>query len=416
MRRISIILTTLLLLPSLFLSATNVQTGGNVNVDQPKKGNLYLVGGKVNVHAKIGGDLIAAGGKVYINDTLAEDALILGGQTEISGYTGGDVRVVSGKLIISGNIAGDLNVTGGQVTILSNVVIGGDLLVAGGKVNLEGKVMGSVNIAGGELHLTGDINGDLEAYGGKLYLNGTIKGHSKIAAEHINLDDKCIFAGDVTYWTKHRNHLNFTNHLSAGAAAHFDKKLMPVFYKQQWKQNMYRISSGYWVFRLSSNFLLVFLLLAFFDKTFNRYSGHLQANLGKSLGLGSLLLLLVPLVSGLAMVTIIGIPVGVIGFGLFAGMVSISQVLPAVLGAYALRDHQHANWNRGALFLIAGGFYLGLQFVSRFTFLGSIVQFVAAAIALGFVYMILRKKLTVEPVVASTPESGEPKAGDQDFV
>lgn len=416
MKKISIILTTLLLLPSLFLSATNVQTGGNINVDQPQKGNLYLIGGKVNVQAKIGGDLIVAGGKLHISDTLAEDALILSGQTEISGYSGGDVRVVSGKLIISGNIAGDLNVTGGEVTILSNVVIGGDLLVAGGKVNLEGTVMGSVNIAGGKLDLTGNINGDLEAYGGKLYLNGAIKGHSKIAAEHIDLADKCIFAGDVYYWTKHRNHLDFNNHLSSGASAHFDKHLMPVFYKQQWKQNLYRISSGYWVFRLSSNLLLAFLLLAFFDKTFNHYSGQIQANLGKSLGLGSLLLLLVPMISGLAMVTIIGIPVGVIGFGLFAGMVSLSQVLPAVLGAYALRERQQANWNRGALFLITSGLYLGLQFVGKISFLGSIIQFVAAAIALGFVYMILRKKLTVEPAVAPTFESGEPKSGDQDFV
>jgi uncharacterized membrane protein YfcA len=96
-------------------------------------------------------------------------------------------------------------------------------------------------------------------------------------------------------------------------------------------------------------------------------------------------------------------------------MVSLSQVLPAVLGAYAFRTYRNADWNRGMLFIIAAGFYLGLQFVGRFPLIGSMVQFVAAAISIGFVYMILRKKIDLEPAAAPVAPTGK-EGGDQDFV
>lgn len=392
MEKLGKVLWGLMLLP-LSLLAGNIQTGGTVTVGKPANGNTYIAGGNITVNSPIYGDLVLAGGKVQLHDSLSEDALIAGGSIFINGFTGGDVRVVGGELHLNGVINGDLNVTGGEVFIGSDAIIGGEVLLAGGKITLLGRVQGSVVVASGRFDFKGTIQGDLEARGGNLQLDGRVEGKSKLAAESIRLGTQAYFGGDVHYWTGRHRPVDFSDHLKAGASATFDEQLKLPVTQREWRVLNRRITTGAGVFSLLSNLILGLLLLAFFHPYFEKYAPALRPNLSPALGRGSLLLIGLPLLSGLAMITILGIPLGVIGFGIFAGAVSVAKILPAIWAAYWLKQQRQADWNRGKLLLVAMGMLLALQLVGRISFIGSLLQFVAAAIGLGFVYLTLRGKV-----------------------
>jgi cytoskeletal protein CcmA (bactofilin family) len=396
--------------------ASDVKTGNKVTLSTDSPNNIYIAAGEVNVNANVAGDLVAAGGEIRINGITQQDVLLTGGKVSIDAQSEGDVRVMGGEIEITQNIKGDLTITGGKISIDKGVTIGGDLIIVGGEVNLFGDVKGRVFIAGGKFFLNGNVEGGIEAKTGFLEINGRINGECELAAQKLILNSHAFFGGNVKYWTKQHSP-SFDGKLASGAKATYDSSLKPDWLDWEYKAGdlSQKVKRGVGFFQVFSGLLMTLLLIAFGDKLFTRYAGQASKNAGPAFGLGMLLLFGIPILSGIAFITIIGIPVGVVGMGAYGIMLSMSTALPSVIAAYEWRKLKDQNWTKGGVTLVAVGIFLGLRLASRIPVFGSLLSFIAAAVAFGYIYMIIRKKIDVDATAAAKSDDEDHKDGE-DFV
>lgn len=414
MKKTGTLLLSFLLLNLGIAGASDVKTGAKVTLSQDAPNNVYIAAGEVTVNAKVNGDLVSAGGEIRINGTTQQDVLLAGGEIRLNAQSEGDVRILGGKVRVTQNVKGDLTVMGGEISIDEGVSIGGDLIIMGGKVELNGHVQGKVHLASGEFEMDGTVEGGVETQTGVMKINGRINGESKIAAQKLILGSSAFFGGNLQYWVK-QDRPNFDGKLADGVSATYTSSLEPDWADWEYKLSnvSHKVKKGIGFFQVFSGLLMTFLLIAFGDKLFSRYAGRASQNMGPAFGLGAMLLFGIPILSGLACVTLIGIPVGVVGMGVYGIMMSMSVALPAVIAAYEWRKIKGQEWSRGGVTLVAIGIFLGLRLVSHFPFFGWIIGFTAAAIAFGYIYMIIRKK--IGPAEPATHASDEDKDGE-DFV
>ncbi|WP_226004810.1 bactofilin family protein [Natrinema salinisoli] len=132
------------------------------------------------------------------------------GQTD--GQTGGTVVVdegetvdsleaFGGSVVVRGTVTGDVSAVGGDVRIEQTGSVGGDIDAAGGSVTIAGTVDGDVNVGAGSLTVaeSGTVGGTLMAGVGSATIDGTIEGDAEIGAETIRLGETASIAGDLRY-------------------------------------------------------------------------------------------------------------------------------------------------------------------------------------------------------------------------
>jgi hypothetical protein len=131
---------------------------------------------------------------------------------QTDGQTGGTIVVQEGKtvdsleafggsVVVRGTVTGDVSAVGGDVRIERTGEVGGDLEAAGGSVTIAGTVDGDADVGAGSLTVTesGTIGGTLMAGVGSATIDGTIEGDAEIGAETIRLGESASIAGDLRY-------------------------------------------------------------------------------------------------------------------------------------------------------------------------------------------------------------------------
>ncbi|MBX2927601.1 MAG: polymer-forming cytoskeletal protein [Saprospiraceae bacterium] len=379
------------------LAASGIQSGKDVIIDEPVNKNITVAGGTIRVEAPIGGDLICAGGEIRINNTVGQDILAAGGDIQLNKAGGQDVRLIGGKVRVSDNVPGDLVITGGEIFIEAGVTIGGDLIVAGGKVMMEGTVKGNADVMAGELFLSGMVEGELNAKGGRIDVDGQVKGVSKIAADHIHLGSTARFGGDVSYWSK-SGAVDFGSALAGSATATFTEslKMKHTEWKQKSRLLQKRLAPAVIAYRIAAGALIIGFLTAFFSGFFARHAGGLRRKTGAYMGVGTLYLIGIPVLAGIAAATIIGIPAAVALGGVYSASIAVAGALTAVVAAHELSNRLGRNWSKGQFFWASTGIFIVLKVLGAVPFFGSLAVFVLTAVAFGYVIQIMRGKVKPE--------------------
>ncbi|ELY65531.1 hypothetical protein [Natrinema versiforme] len=117
------------------------------------------------------------------------------------GETVDSLEAFGGSVIVRGTVTGDVSAVGGDVRIETTGEVGGDLEAAGGSVTIAGSVDGDVEIGAGSLTITesGTVGDSLMAGVGSATIDGTIEGDAEIGAETIRLGESASIAGDLRY-------------------------------------------------------------------------------------------------------------------------------------------------------------------------------------------------------------------------
>lgn len=300
----------LLLALPLFASAAVFHAGDQISLPATPavNDNVYAAGGSITSPGPIQGDLYAGGGTILVHGIVSGDVVVGGGTVTVTGGVGGDVR------------AG-----GGTITIQSAVQ--GDLLVGGGLVRVDGSVGKDVVIGGGDVYINGPIGGDVE-----------------VKADKITLGPQTRIAGTFTY-TSPREAVLEQGATVAGEVVFTQradkdgvKGLLAAF-----------VSVATFVFLLT--FALGALIFVFF---FKRYSHEVVDNAFAGplleLGRGLLVLIVTPVLSVLLLVTIVGIPLGLLGLMLYAALVIFSWLMsPVLIGSLVYKwvtksSHYEVSW------------------------------------------------------------------------
>ncbi len=369
MKKIFAVLSlSLFFLPAIVSAETVLRTGDSISVgaDQTVDGDYYVsVGpiGKTTMSGQVMGDMYALGGSVTVNGVIHEDLSLLAGVAQLHASVTDDVRIVAGETIIAEDIGGDLLVLGNTLQILSSAKVAGNLYFFGESATIEGEVEGSVLGSYGYLRIDGAIKDDVD-----------VNIHSE-----LTLGSKAVVEGSLTY-SGRKDYVRSPNAVVEGEVQKRDKPavstqeharglLLPIFI------SLFATLSAYLVFRRELERVVV--------NIDNRLYLHVLLGLG--------VLLIMPIVSVLLMVSVLGFLVGAFMMAVTIALLLAGYIISSVVcGAY-LAKFITKSFQVSFVWIIAGAVvFYGMMFIPV---IGQIVFLLIFTMSIGLLVNKLYRSL-----------------------
>ncbi|WP_254768109.1 bactofilin family protein [Salinilacihabitans rarus] len=299
------------------------------------------------------------------------------------GETSDGIEGVAGSIVVRGTVSGDVAGVAGTVHVAEGGTVDGAVEVAAGSVRVDGTVTGDVSAGAGHVEVgeTARIGGDLAVGAGYLSVDGAVDGDVRAGAETIVLGPNADVAGEFRYDAG-----EFTEDpaASVGGGVVHDASLggngvgtVEVFTVPPW------LVTGY---ELVASLLLGAVLLAVFPSFSSGVASRVADDPVTSGGVGVLTLIGVPVALVLVALTVVGIPLTVLGAFGFALAVWVAVVYGQyAVGAWALGLADRENrWLALAVGLV------GFAVLGAVPFLGGLLEFVAFLLGLGALALGLR--------------------------
>lgn len=288
---------------------------------------------------------------------------------------------------IEAPIPDDVIASGGSVTVSAPV---DSLTVAGGVVTVDAPVRGDVVAAGGTLIINGDVGGKVIAAGGEIELNGNATnalitgGTVRIGRDTVIRRDAVISAGDVTNAGSVLRNLTvssetFNNTGTAGNVTYEEREpTSPV--------------PGLFSVLAAIGFLILgLLLIRFFPDPFAAVVRQVEGSPVVLAVVGFFAIIISAIILLIVAVTIIGLPLALVGGLLFI----VALMLSSLFVAYALGDviASRTGWRPGRAGIFILGFVI-LQILIFIPLLGTIVYVIAVSLGYGGLLYALRGACT----------------------
>lgn len=312
-----ILMLSTLVLPFV-TSAGTTRTGATVDVGQAERitGDFNAAAGDITLAGTITGDANVAGRKIDVPGTVEGSLNVFGGSVTISGNVRHSARIVAGQVDVTGNIAGDLIVAGGSVTIPSQARIAGDLIVTGGTVDFRGTVAGRVIVRVSNVTIGGTVTGDAD-----------------VSASSIDVLAPAKIGGDLTYDSASTADVApnavVTGTTTQNKPLAFGGASRNIF--NPWLRVVWALLAGVVVVALAPR------LMSAVGKSGRRIL--------PAFGIGIVSLIVVPILAFLLMITVIGLPVGLIFLAAFLIALYLSQV---IVGTMLGRLILSGRWDDGS--------------------------------------------------------------------
>lgn len=361
-------------------SAAIFKTGEEEIISQPVNDNLYIAGGTITIDEIVKGDLMAVGGVITINDTIFEDLTVAGGDILINSYIGDDAKIFGKHISILKSINGDLIVCGAFIQIDKNVIINGDLIICGGVCVMNGTVNGNITFLGGRFSFNGIVMGDVDIKADKLKMNGAVKGNSILVSNTITLDQETEFYDNVEYWQKNGK-VSFDPYMMIGLAT-YNEELELYAGEVNWKYFGLGIIT-FWILHVLSVWLTIILLVFLFSKTFTKAGELINHTYLRNFGYGMLYFIGVPLLAMFALVTVIGIPIGIVLFHLFLFSLLFAYSITSIVVAQGINVRYKKDWSKWKIIFVSAIIFPIMKLIVLIPFIGLLVIMVVIGMAFG---------------------------------
>lgn len=361
-KKISIILAVAVLLPLTGVAAS-IQVGEEYTLPKAEKvfDNLYIGSGNAVVAGDISGDLVIAGGSILVTGNVAEDILAAGGTINLLGAVADDIRIAGGQITIGSTVGGDALIGGGQVQIVSGSRINGDLIITGGRVVVDGEVKGAIKIFGGEVDLNNALASSVEVSAGQLRLGegATIAGDVYYRGEkEAIMAEGAVIRGKYTF-----------EQIDFGRKGMATRSLFEGFRAMRFGLTLVTALILFWLAREKMQLLV------------NRIFGNFPRELLRGVITGITL----PIVSVIAMLTLVGIPLGIMGLLVYTLIAMLSCLMSGVvLGVWIkkviLRKGDELSW-----ISVAGG-VVAITLLGLIPVIGWLVSMIIVLATSGAMY------------------------------
>jgi hypothetical protein len=352
-------------------SGTDVTIESGETVDS----DLYLFGSNITINGTVNGDVIAFGQNITVSGTI-DGSLTAAGQTiRINGKISRGVRAAGQTINVGGSIGRDLVVGGMDVNVTGSGKIGGDLVI-GAQTSL----------------IAGSITGNIKASTSNITISGSVGGSVEITGQEVTLASSANIKGNLTYTST--NSANIQSGATIGGKTSHQQP-------QQAEPSRNLVAFG--IFGAMVGRILAFLMLlvvgiiliVIIPKKMSILSSSLRGSPLSTLGWGALLLFVTPIAAIIVMLTIIGLPLGIIGLALWGIALYLSEIPVALLIGWLILRYNRDIGNRG---IMIGAFALGLFILSLLTaipIIGWIIWLFAAMFGLGTLISSARRNTPI---------------------
>jgi len=289
--------------------------------------------------------MLAAHRDVVVRDSIEGDLMAAGGNVRFTGTVGGDVLAAGGTQVLGGTVAGSVRAAGGYVLV--GTVADRNITAVGGTVAVDRRAR----------------------IGGNAYLAG---GTVLVEAGRLELGPDAAIEGDLRY------RLGRGQEATVHPNARVDGAVLTLPARRLgWVPWALRI---YWV----AAFLVAgAVIVAMFPVLMLAGDVRVRARPLASVGMGILLLLLVPAVLAAIAITVLGIPLALIGAALYAVSVYLAPVVVALWLGRILLSRSSTYPDRGELVgaFLLGGVIIGL--LGLVPYAGAVILLLATIVGLG---------------------------------
>ena len=287
-----------------------------------------------------------------------------------------DLQAFAGTVIVRGTVDGDLTAFTGNVFVDGEV--NGDLTAFSGNVRINGTVTGDVSAAGGNVFLAngGRVDGQFQASAGNVVVEGEIGEDARLGASTITVGPTAAVGGDLAY----DGNLTLSEEARISGEVRQDDDLGI--------QGPLVPSWVGWAYGLLANLLLGAVALLVFPAFSTRLADRAASDPLRSAGAGLLLLVGIPVLLVLLFVSLIGIPLGLVGMLVYGLLLWLGYVY----GAFAVGSWLLSLADAGSRWLALVVGVLAVSVVGLIPILGGLVQFAVLLLGLGALGLGLRHR------------------------
>lgn len=316
------------------------------------------------------------------------DYFAFGPHVEISGTVHGDVYAAGGEVLVDGVVDGDLIVAGGEVRVSGEITQ--DVRLAGGTVTLSGKIHRNATIAGGDVHLTDSshLKGNAVIGAGNLLLGGSIDGDLAVAAVALRLTSRASVGKNIIYWSDDEPSIDE----GATVLGTVTRRHIPeVFKGEEAKRGLAGMKLVGGMVSFASTLLLGLLLLRIYPVFTSRVASKIQEQPWVVLGVGGALLFGVPMLIVVCMVSVLGIPIGLMLGAMYVVTLYLGRVFVMLWFGQRLLRLVSDSYSAIRAFVTGLVAYFILALVP---FVGGMITMLTIAIGFGAILMT-KKELVV---------------------
>ncbi len=334
-------------------------------------------------------DVMVAGAMLSGTPEVKGDSFIVGSTIDLKGKYGDDLNVAGSQVEVSGEIADDLRMAGGNVSV--DARIGGNVFIAGGQVDINeySVIAGDVYVAGGMVTIGGEIKGKLHVSGGKVILNGIVDGNTVIDAEDFAMGEDAKVLGDLKYIAKERLADNGEENVSGKVDfTKFEDMTVPAvdIGKAAWIGQI----SG-WLIGVVMMFVVGLLFVLLFKKFSDSISQNYVKKMGWSLLIGLLMWIVIPVLSIIVMITVVGIPLGIMMLLAYGIVWYLAKVMAGLAVGSLILSRKSDKAGSMILSLAIG--LLITELISVIPFVGWLFDLVLMLAGMGAIGMLFGKKV-----------------------
>jgi len=301
-----LVLLTATLLPG-HLAAANHTPTQFLDKEQTVNGPGFFTGKLVQVNGNVEGTTFACGQEVRVNGIINGDLFVAAQTISINGKINGNIYAAGQNLRIGSQSTGDVFAAGQRIDIAKEAVTGRDLFAGGQWISLDGTVQR-----------------DFRSGGSGVVINGPIGRDAKLAAENISLLSGALINGNLYYKSANQAHL------APRAKVSGSTEWQPIKTPSKQEYRAPASSLGSILLSIASALLIWFPVKIWRPDLWTEIARSISEQPLKTMGIGILAFLLTPPLIILLMITVIGLPLGII-LGLAYGVtLYLSKIIVAV--------------------------------------------------------------------------------------
>ncbi len=345
-----------------------------VRADQTVSNELWLAADKIVIKGTARDDVFMAGGLISLGGEFQNDVWAIGEVVDFHGKAAEHVRLMGRAVEVGGTADGSLVAAGNSVKVAESAEIQGDALLAGENVLTEGRIDGNIRVIATSVTLSGKFGGNVRVISDDIVVvPGTqIKGNlAYTASKELVLDSRVTLGGQLI------------------------RKDVEAFEG--------RPATASWnevVFTQTFLYLCALVVGLPFVGLFPQFAGrairHLRSAGWKCALVGAAAFGLMPLLGFFVMLTLIGIPLGLLLLTVYVILLYLSKIVVAlVIGGGLLQRRGPQPFIR-----IFTAMSLGLMVIYAVTALPVAGRILALAVVLTGLGAMMLALFAAEPAAA----------------
>ncbi|MFC1978142.1 hypothetical protein ACFLWS_07795 [Chloroflexota bacterium] len=349
--------------------AAEIRGGDTITVASGEvvDGDLYVAGSDIIIDGTVNGDIFGAGRSLTING-IVNGGVSLAGQTlTVNGEIAHGARLAGQTISVSGNIGRDLMAAGADATVTSTAKIGSDLVLAVGTSRIGGHISGNIAGSAGEVTITDGVGGNIE-----------------LEVDEMTIASTANIRGNLTYTSG--NEANIQSGAQIGGTA---------THKMTEAKSLTQATpfSGIWgkVIAYLMTLLAGIVVVLIAPRRAVSVVDSLRHKPWVSLGWGAIILCATPIAVIITLITVVGVPLGVVGLILYGIGIYLSQLVVGLVIGYWIIGYFRDVEGKG---ILVGALALGfavLTLVKLIPYLGFVVGLATVLFGLGALLVSIRR-------------------------